>query len=134
MGELGCSFVPAQLGTPSSSLTVECSNHPCVLVEVPNLQHSFAIMQRVLKEAIPSRKCIMLAPNDAPIRQNQPLEQLEIMLSNTVTHIDRPPRNGSRGCMKLGTRVGRLEHVPIRVNKITHPQTVISTMYHMKAL
>lgn len=36
--------------------------------------------------------------------------------------------------MKRGAGVGRLEHVPVRVYEIAHPQTVVGTVHHVAPL
>lgn len=51
-------------------------------------------MKGVLKEAVSSRKGIVLAPKDCAVGQRQALEELEVMLPDRVTDIDRATRDG----------------------------------------
>ena len=104
------------------------------LVQVPDFEHGLAIMERVLKEAIPGWKCIVLTPEDRTVRQNKPLEQGKIVFPNSITDINWATRDCPRGSMELSTKVSRMEHVPIRVDKVAHPQTVVGTMHHVTTL
>ena len=56
------------------------------------------------------------------------------MLSHRITNIDRATRDGSRGSMEGGTRVGGLEHIPGRVDEVPHPQAVVGAMNHVTSL
>jgi len=76
----------------------------------------------------------VLATQDGAIRQREALEQLEVVISNTITNVNGSTRDGSRSSMELSTWVSRLKHVPIRVNKISHPQAVVGTMHHVTPL
>lgn len=63
----------------------------------------------------------MLATQDGAIGQREALEQLEVVLSNTITDVNRSTRDCSGSSMEFSTWVSRLKHVPIWVNKISHP-------------
>ena len=91
------------------------------LVQIPYLEHGLAIMEGVLKEAILSGQRVVLAPEYRAVRQNHGLEEVEIVLSDRVTNVDGSARDGSGGSVELGTGVGGLEHVPVRLNKVAHP-------------
>lgn len=91
-------------------------------------------MKRVLKETITSREGIVLASENRAIGQHQGLEQVKVVLSNGVAHINRTAGDGPRGGMEGGARVGRLEHVPVGVYEIPHPQAVVGTVHHVAPL
>lgn len=91
------------------------------LVQVPDFEHGLAIMERVSKEAVSSRKCVVFAPENRPVGHRQALEQREVVLSDTIGNVNRTAGNCPRSSMELGTRVSRLEHVPIWVNEVAHP-------------
>lgn len=76
----------------------------------------------------------MLTTQDRPIWQNEAFEQLEVVLSDAIANVNGSTGDGSRGRMELGTRVSGLEHVPIRVNEIPHPQAVVGTVHHVTPL
>lgn len=78
-------------------------------------------MERVFKEAITSGECIVLATQDGTIGQDQFLEEVEVVVSRRVTYVNGATGDGTRSGMEVGARVGGLEHVPIRVNEVSHP-------------
>lgn len=65
------------------------------LVEVPYLEHCFAIMERVSKETVPGWECIVLTSEDGPIWQGQGLKQLKVVVPNCVTDVNGATRYGS---------------------------------------
>ena len=91
------------------------------LVQVPDFQHGLAIMKRVLKEAIPGRKCVVLTPEDGTVGQNKAFEQREVVFPNSVADVNWATRDSPGGSMELSARVSGLEHVPIRMDKVAHP-------------
>ena len=91
-------------------------------------------MERVSKEAVLGWECIVLTPEGGPIRQDQGLEKLKVVLPHCVTYVNRPTRHGPRGSMESSTRVCGLEHVPIWVDEVPHPQAVVGTMHHVTPL
>jgi hypothetical protein len=104
------------------------------LVEVPDFEHSVSIVERVLKEAVSSWKCIVLAAQNGAIGQHQGLEQLKVVLPNSVTYINRATRNSARCSVESSTWVSRLEHVPIWMYEVAHPQAVVGTVHHVTTL
>ena len=78
-------------------------------------------MKRVLKETVPGGKSIVLAPQDGPVRQDQGLEKLEIVLADAVGNVDGSAGDGTRGGVKDGAGMSRLEHVPVWVDEVPHP-------------
>lgn len=103
-------------------------------VEVPNLEHGFAIMQRVFEQTISGGERVTLASQDRPIGQHHAPEQPEIVLPDRVANVDGSARDGSGRGVKSGARVSRLEHVPVRVDEVPHPQAVVCAMHHVAAL
>jgi len=91
-------------------------------------------MQRVNKETVPCRKSIVVTAEDRTIRQDELLEEREVVLAHRVTDIDRTTGDRPRGSVELSTRVGGLEHVPVRVYEVAHPQAVVGTMHHVTPL
>ena len=91
-------------------------------------------MQWVFKQAIPSGESIVLASQYGPIRQDQALEQLEVVFFDWVADVNGSAGDGSRGGMELGTWVGGLEHVPVWVYEVAHPQAVVGTVDHVTTL
>lgn len=76
----------------------------------------------------------MLASQNGAIRQNQLLKQLEVVAPDRITYINRSARNGTRSGMEFGARMIRLEHIPIRVDKVSHPQAVVGAVHHVTPL
>jgi hypothetical protein len=91
-------------------------------------------VQRVLKEAVSGWKGIVLAAQNGAIRQHKGLEQLKVVLPNCVTYINRATRNCPRCGMESSAWVSRLEHVPIWVYEVAHPQAIVSTVHHVTSL
>lgn len=56
------------------------------------------------------------------------------MLSDKITDIDRATGDSSRGGVESRTRVGGLEHIPVRVDEVAHPQAVVGAMHHVASL
>lgn len=75
----------------------------------------------------------MDTPWDGTIKESKFLDEFKVMRAFTkmVTEVDGSTRDGSRRRMVLGTDMIRLEHVPIRLNHLTHPQTVVRTVNHV---
>lgn len=78
-------------------------------------------MEWVLEEAVASGQSIVVAPEDGAVGEDEALEQVEVVLADGITDINRPAGDGSRGGMKLSTRVRGLEHIPVRVDEVAHP-------------
>lgn len=91
-------------------------------------------MQWVIKQTVASRKGIVLTSKDRSIREHQFFQKLKVVLSDKVTNINRATRDGSRGGMEGGARVGGLKHIPIRVDEVAHPQAIVGTMNHVATL
>lgn len=104
------------------------------LVQVPDLEHGFPIMQWVFKQAVPCWKGIEFAPQNRSIRQDKALEQLEIMLTNGIADVDWSAGDGPGGGMESCTRMSRLEHVPVWVYEVAHPKAVVGTVDHVTPL
>lgn len=104
------------------------------LVEVPDLEHGLAIMQRILKQAIPRRKRAALTPQYRPIRQRQPPQQLKVMITDGVADVDGPTRDGAGGGVEMSAGVGGLEHVPVGVDEVGHPEAVVGAVHHVASL
>lgn len=104
------------------------------LVQVPNLEHCLAIVERVHEEAVPGREGVVLAPQDRAVRQHQPPEQLEVVLPDLVAYVDRSARDGAGSGVEQSARVRGLEHVPVRVDEVAHPQAVVRAMHHVTPL
>lgn len=103
-------------------------------VEIPNFEHCFAIMQGVLEQAVSGGERVALTAQNRAIRQGEGLEKLKVVLSNTIRNVNGAAGDGSGGSVELGARVSGLEHVPVRVNEISHPQAVVGTMHHVTPL
>lgn len=55
-----------------------------------NLENGGSVPHHVVKEAVDSRAARLLAAQQGAIRQNQALEQLNVVLARLVTHIYGP--------------------------------------------
>ena len=56
------------------------------------------------------------------------------MLPDGVTDIDWSTGDSPGSSKELSTRVSRLEHVPIWVDEVAHPQAVVGTVHHVTTL
>lgn len=56
------------------------------------------------------------------------------MTTQGVTDINRSSTDCPGASMELSTDMIRLEHVPVWLNNLTHPHTVVGTMNHMNTL
>lgn len=108
--------------------------HALYLVKVPDLEHGLPIMERVFKEAVSGWESKILTAQDSAIRKHKTLQEIEVMLSHRVTDINRTTRDGPGCGMECSTRVCGLEHVPIWLNEVAHPKTVVRAVNHMAAL
>lgn len=52
-------------------------------------------MEWILKEAISGRESIILTPQNRPVRQNEPLEQFEVVLAHVIADVDGPTADGT---------------------------------------
>lgn len=91
-------------------------------------------MKRVLKETVTSGKGVVVTPQNRAVRENKLLKQIKVMFPNRVTNIDGTTRDGPGRSVKRSAGVSRLEHIPVRVYEIPHPQTVVRTVHHVTPL
>lgn len=103
-------------------------------VEVPDLEHGLAVVQGVLEEAISGGKGVMLAPQKRAVRQDEGFEEVEVVAPNAVADIDGSARDCPRSGVELCAGVGGLEHVPVRVDEVAHPQAIVRTVHHVTPL
>lgn len=91
-------------------------------------------MKGVFEEAVSGGEGIVLASQDGSVRKNQALEELEVVLADGVGNVDGSAGDGARRRVELSARVIGLEHVPVGVDEVPHPQTVVSAVHHVTAL
>lgn len=91
-------------------------------------------MQGIFEEAVTSREGIILTSKDRAIWKHQSFKEFEVVFSDRVTDIDRTTGDGARGSMEGGARVSGLEHIPIRMDEVAHPQTVVCAVHHVASL
>lgn len=76
----------------------------------------------------------MLALGDGPIREDKFLNEIKIMATNRVAHINRTTTDGPGSSVELCGAMIRLKHVPVWLYDLTHPQAVVCTVDHVDAL
>lgn len=91
-------------------------------------------MKGILEEAIACWESVVVATEEGAVGKDEALEQLEIVLPDLVTNVDGAAGDGPRRGVELRARVSRLEHVPVGVDEIAHPQAVVGAVHHVTPL
>jgi hypothetical protein len=133
-GELREALVPPRLGAPPAALAVEGADDAGEAVHVPDLEHGPAVVERVGEEAVARGQRVALAPEDGAVGERQAAEQREVVLPHRVADVDGPAGDGAGRGVEGGAGVRGLEHVPVRVDEVAHPQRVVGAVHHVAPL
>lgn len=77
---------------------------------------------------------MMLAPGNGAVGEDELLEEIEVMAAERVAHVDGSAADGPRSRVEFGAGVVGLEHVPIRLHELAHPQAVVRVIDHVRSL
>lgn len=114
---------------------IEYAFYICIyLIQVPYLEDGLAVVERVLEEAIASGKGVEVAAEDGAVGEDDGLEEAEVVVADGVADVDGTAGDGAGGGVEGSARVGGLEHVPVRVDEVSHPQAVVGTVDHVASL